>query len=201
MHTFNKLWVPAALLVGFIFLQEFMKKSRKSQLIRTSNGSVESFYEHTSYAEKVYRASVKARDDRMKKMYNGDPNVVIPWDGHNANYLWDLFPPSYNCPYRERIGRFSEGGKVLCNPSQLRNSTVFSFGVRTDVSFEESILNMVSGCRIYAFDPSVNALPNGQSEMSNYDNSSTMHFYKIGLQGDQARSKVTREWTFLSLKS
>ena len=201
MLTSSKLWALAALLLGVVLFAALFKFTRESKPAPISHVNIEHLVNHTAYAEKIYRAAVRDRKDRMNKMYGGDPNSVIPWDGHHANYLWDLFPPSYNCPYRERIGRFSEGGKVLCNPSQLHNSTIFSFGVRTDVSFENSILDMVSGCTIYAFDPSVNALPDGHSRASNAGNTSTMQFYKIGLKGKQPGNEAPGDWSLMSLES
>ena len=84
------------------------------------------------YAVDVYYRDVRRRDAALQARYHGDPARVAPWDGPGMTYLWDFFPPSFNCPYRERLGRFSEGGKVLCNPlalSQLADCRVISVGV------------------------------------------------------------------------
>jgi hypothetical protein len=97
------------------------------------------------YSERIYQREKRKRWRRIEMLYGKrDPDLVIPWDGEHApyTYLWDYFAPSYNCPYRERLGSFSEGGKVVCNWEALRSRvkqhgaqavTVISLGVRDDI--------------------------------------------------------------------
>jgi len=113
MHSIIKVLV-VLLLSGTVALL-LIKTENEPKPLHIYSSTSEQFTNQARYAEKIYRLTMKDRDNRMKELYGGDPNSVIPWDGQKANYLWDLFPPSYNCPYRERIGRFSEGGKVLCS--------------------------------------------------------------------------------------
>lgn len=123
---------------------------------------IEAHEAHARYAAAVYAADVKQRDVALKQRYDNEPDKVIPWDGQRETYLWDFFPPSFNCPWRERLGRFSEGGKVVCNWQALARAgtgcVVLTFGVRGDVSFEQSLARRTQ-CQIYAFDPTVSALP------------------------------------------
>jgi hypothetical protein len=111
--------------------------------------------------KEIYDKIVKQRYQRLQEYYQGDPDHVVPWDGARATYLWDFFPPSWNCPYRDRLGRFSEGGKVVCNVDALQGDTkavVYSYGVRDDISFEMDLAARTN-VSIYAFDPTVESLP------------------------------------------
>ena len=111
--------------------------------------------------KKLYNQTIMQRYQRLQEHYRGDPENVIPWDGAKATYLWDFFPPAWNCPYRERLGRFSEGGKVVCNVDALKiqnNAVVYSYGVRDDISFELDLAARTN-VSIYAFDPTVESLP------------------------------------------
>lgn len=140
----------------------------------------------------------------MKKLYKGDPNRVIPWDGKKESYLWDLFPPSFNCPYHSRVGRFSDGGKVICNPEMLGrlgpDATVVSVGVRGDISFETELASYTRA-RVHAFDPTVDSLPNGKSKLEPCGGAAgSITFHKVGLQGNGAMKKGMEKLTFKPLR-
>ena len=116
----------------------------------------------------LYADAVRQRTDRVRVLYGGDLDAVVPWNGDAAGetYLWDFFPPAFNCPFRERLGRLSDGGKVVCNWQVLAArcaagpdaATVYSVGVRGDVSFEADLANR-TGCAVHAFDHTVGGLP------------------------------------------
>lgn len=116
----------------------------------------------------LYNETLTQRADRLVTLYNNDLDAVIPWNGagHAETYLWDFFPPSFNCPFRHRLGRLSDGGKVVCNWESLRArcetdphaATIYSFGVRGDISFETDLIQR-TGCAIHAFDHTVFGLP------------------------------------------
>ena len=94
----------------------------------------------------LYADAVRQRTDRVRALYGGDLDAVVPWnwDAAGETYLWNFFPPAFNCPFRERLGRLSDGGKVVCNWQVLAArcaagpdaAAVYSVGVRGDVSFE-----------------------------------------------------------------
>jgi len=116
----------------------------------------------------LYNETLAQRADRLAALYSGDLDAVVPWNGagHAETYLWDFFPPSFNCPFRHRLGRLSDGGKVVCNWETLRAqcagdpnaAAIYSFGVRGDISFEVD-LGQRTGCVIHAFDHTVAGLP------------------------------------------
>lgn len=116
----------------------------------------------------IYNETLAQRADRLNALYGGDLDAVIPWNGagHAETYLWDFFPPSFNCPFKHRLGRLSDGGKVVCNWETLRArcvgdpnaAVIYSFGVRGDISFEVD-LSQRTGCAIHAFDHTVFGLP------------------------------------------
>ena len=123
---------------------------------------------YIQHALQLYNETLAQRDDRLNTLYGGNVDAVIPWNGagHAETYLWDFFPPSFNCPFRHRLGRLSDGGKVVCNWETLRAkchtdphaAVIYSVGVRGDVSFEDDLARR-TGCVIHAFDHTVSGLP------------------------------------------
>ena len=93
---------------------------------------------------------------------------VVPWDLQQSTFLWDLFPPVFNCPFRERLGRASDGGKWICNPNHLtalghgpggkEACHVISAGIKRDVSFEVELIERTN-CIVHTFDPTIDSLP------------------------------------------
>jgi hypothetical protein len=100
---------------------------------------------------------------------------------------WDLFPPSYGCPWElQRIGRLGDGGKRVCGISRYskarsRPTIVYSFGVEFDSSFEAEILARTNA-QVFAFDFSTDGFG---PEIRPGD--PRAHFEKLGV-GDEARS-------------
>lgn len=139
----------------------------------------------------IYQKSVIHRQRVVDSVFGGDLSRIRPWEGYfGGYYLWDFFPPAYNCPSHERLGKLSEGGKVLCELDKLvdlgRNCTVMSFGVRGDISFEEELIQRTE-CTVYAFDPSVDSLPDGSLEKRFCPSTAgapcrgVIKFFKLGL--------------------
>jgi len=157
------------------------------------------------YSERIYQREVKRRWKRVKEVYGeANPDLVVPWDGeHSPNtYLWDYFAPSFNCPYRERLGAFSEGGKVVCNWEALQKRVkerghvnVLSFGVRGDISFEVALLARTHAI-IHAFDPSVPALPTGEQTLhpKNGHGPGGIVFHRKGLKGNSLNYGGEQDW-------
>ena len=105
-------------------------------------------YELRSVSE--YLTTVSQRYEMLQRIAQGEPDRVRPWDAPNLLHLWDWFPPTFNCPFRSRLGRIGDGGKVCCNVAELaaRRSAcaVLSFGVRGDISFEIALAREPSMC-------------------------------------------------------
>jgi hypothetical protein len=150
------------------------------------------FDRHQELAIKIYQRDIALRQEAVKQVFGGDVDTIRPWEGHKGGfYLWDFFIPSFNCLFRDRLGKISEGGKVLCNPGSYSKKTdndkkcvVFSFGVRGDVSFEIDLASSTF-CTIYAFDPSVKSLPDGSMAIhpckESNDCGGSVHFEPVGL--------------------
>lgn len=115
---------------------------------------------------RLYRDTIAKRNLKIKTEYNGSLDAVVPWDVSKETYLWDLFPPSFNCPFKHRLGRLSDGGKVVCNWEALRmrcssgtdNAIVYTVGVRDEVSFEVDLIAN-TGCTVHAFDHTISTVP------------------------------------------
>ncbi|MCX8520488.1 MAG: FkbM family methyltransferase [Rhodoferax sp.] len=130
---------------------------------RTIN--INAYIEH---ALALYNETITQRADRLRSLYGNNLDAVIPWNGagHAETYLWDFFPPSFNCPFKYRLGRLSDGGKVVCNWETLRDkcatdphaAAIYSVGVRGDISFETDLVQR-TGCAVHAFDHTEVALP------------------------------------------
>ena len=160
----------------------------------------------------------RVANDRYKWLregYGGDLASVIPFDGVKESYLWDFFPPAFNCPFRERIGRFSEGGKVVCNWQALaakckqsgvsgESAIVYSFGVRGDVSFELELIEL-TGCDIWAFDPTVPGVPikNNRLHFSReglgHNDNDTLDGYPLRTLSTLMKMRGITQLTFLRL--
>lgn len=137
-----------------------------------------------------YRTGVLApRMARLHQIAQGDPDRLLPWDARNGMFLWDFFPPLYNCQLRERLGRFGDGGKVVCNLYEMERlgsaCIVLSFGIRDDITFELALANRTR-CSIHAFDPTIPRLPMPQRVPR--DVSRRIFFHRIGIRGNSTVS-------------
>ena len=95
--------------------------------------------------------------DRQGKYRLGSASHYI--EGVDLHWLWDLFQPAWSCPERTRLGRISDGGKVLCSVRRLQampRCTVAGFGIGTptELSFEAELLQRTN-CSIVLADPTV----------------------------------------------
>lgn len=123
----------------------------------------------------LYNETLAQRAYRLTTLYGGELDAVVPWNGagHAETYLWDFFPPAFNCPFKHRLGRLSDGGKVVCNWETLRArcagdpnaAIIYSFGVRGDISFEVDLAGR-TGCIVHAFDHTVYGLPQKTSNIA-----------------------------------
>ena len=121
---------------------------------------------YPAYSASVYHETIKARaawhHGRGGRTSGGMVSRLTPWDGRTGTYLWDWFPPAFNCPFRERLGRWADGGKIICNWQALdhQDCVVFSFGVGGELTFEEDLAARTR-CKIRVYDPTVTGIPSG----------------------------------------
>jgi len=76
----------------------------------------------------------------------------------NAKNIWDYFEPVVDCPVRERVGGFSDGGKWVCKNQHLDNCRLYSFGSAGQTGFEKEMIEQ-HGCEAYTFDPNPRSNP------------------------------------------
>lgn len=93
----------------------------------------------------------------------------------------------------------ASGGWPPVTNRKLSECLVYSFGVNNEWTFDEAMQNF--GCRVYAFDPSM--------DVANHNHTPKIHFYNLGLShrdhirfdDDRDPSKKTSNWTMKSLDS
>jgi hypothetical protein len=100
---------------------------------------------------------------RLREIGVKEPSEAQPWSFRHEIYLWEWYIPYWPCLDLERVGRSGDGGKWICGMGRLEalppgECTVYSYGVRTEVSFEVELARRTR-CHIRAFDPSVSKLP------------------------------------------
>ncbi|KAK4010375.1 hypothetical protein OUZ56_019521 [Daphnia magna] len=87
-----------------------------------------------------------------------------------------------------------DGHKAVCLDQPIspvfNNCLVYSFGINNQWSFDEAMSQF--GCQVYSFDPSMN--------VGNHDRSQRIHFYKIGLDGEN-RMHPTTGWKMKTASS
>ena len=149
------------------------------------------------YSLQVFQREKAAQVDQLKRLYHGNWDRVVPWQAKSGaeSYLWEFFPPAYNCPWRERIGRFGEGGKVVCNWQALArtpergNCHVLTVGVRTDANFEKELHNK-TGCALFSIDPSTASLPRRMWCGRTGEYCPGLRFKSVGLSGPAAERRM-----------
>ncbi|KAI8772243.1 uncharacterized protein LOC106067101 [Biomphalaria glabrata] len=83
------------------------------------------------------------------------------------------------CQRKFRMGNIGDGGWEICDDPDVRPREpciIYSFGISNDFSFDDDAAKMY-GCHVYSFDPSMT------KEKDQFDRSSNVHFYKIGIDG------------------
>ncbi|KAL1508619.1 hypothetical protein AB1Y20_004716 [Prymnesium parvum] len=144
-----------------------------------------SYAEYEELSLRLYRrGAIEPRYARLHEVAAGDPDALVPWDKAHGTFLWDFFPPLFNCLRRERLGRLGDGGKVVCNVHELvrlgTSCAVLSFGVRDDASFELELASRTL-CTIHMFDPSIERLPLPKEVPPAVH--ARLHFHRVGLRG------------------
>lgn len=100
----------------------------------TVSGSLEA-------SHRAWKVSVKKRKALLKHL--DEQATKPPAFGAEWGAIWDLFHPSFNCPYPiERLGKIGEGGKNVCGVEQLnkvQDCVIYAFGIKDDSSFESGM--------------------------------------------------------------
>ncbi|XP_055868241.1 probable methyltransferase-like protein 24 [Biomphalaria glabrata] len=97
------------------------------------------------------------------------------------------------CQRKIRMGRIDDGGWEVCDDPDVRPREpciIYSFGINDDFSFDDDSARLY-GCHIYSFDPSM-----VQSAIE-YNRSSKVHFYRIGLGGTTLINN--KQWPLFTL--
>lgn len=84
----------------------------------------------------------------------------------------------YQCPFpKKRIGRWTDGGYAIADIPGIKYDVLFAGGVCDDISFEEDFIRyQQNGIKVYAFDGTVDNLPN--TELKDH-----FHFVKKNIGG------------------
>lgn len=115
-------------------------------------------------SEKIYQSTIKSRQDWLaEKISNkaGPSNDTWLSDAQGSISVWNLFPPTFNCPHgEERIGGFGQRGKWICGLELYSDSqapeecAIFIFGgddLSEDGTLEEDLINRTN-CQIFKFE-------------------------------------------------
>lgn len=88
-----------------------------------------------------------------------------------------------------------DGHKAVCLDQfispEFDNCLVYSFGINNQWSFDEAMAQY--GCQVYAFDPSMSA--------DDYDRSRYIHFYRLGLAGNNDLNPSSSGWNISTASS
>ena len=138
----------ASLCRSNIFLQLFSD----TELLNASNAVREWRHGVLSMVELAYN-SVPLGDKR---------NIVAEPSGRD-HQKFNYLQPMLHCPLPQRVGADGDGGKLLCNPSLLRDlnsdCVVYSLGSRNDFSFEQAIFDLAPQCEMHTFDCTLEDAP------------------------------------------
>lgn len=147
------------------------------------------------------KKSAAAYLQHVKEFRTGQPT------DKNLHAYWNKYRPAFVCPWLDRVGRVSEGGKFVCNwqsllgPRPLLGSSgasdspaadapcvIYSFGISGESSFEEDLMGRLkgSGCKLWGHDPSVNDFPVFTGGLRDVDPSVT--FSKTALVAESVRN-------------
>ncbi|ODM98557.1 Methyltransferase-like protein 24 [Orchesella cincta] len=116
-----------------------------------------------------------------------------PWGDTGFTILWNLFAPTFDCPYmKKRIGSIGDGGKWVCGFELLEETkqtgapcVVYSFGVNRESSFEAEILEKTN-CHVFAYDMTVRKMGQQISETNR-----KLSFKPVGLGVNNTRNLRT----------
>ena len=114
--------------------------------------------------EQIYQRSQPFQNKALQEigLKAFDTDLALRGDTKSdvLKWVWDFFPPSFNCPLKERFGRqarIGDGGKWVCGVETLMQRpgcVVYSFGSNGETEFEEAVL-ATTHCEVHVFDPTL----------------------------------------------
>ena len=152
--------------------------------------------EQEALIDRIYQRSQPFENAALKKLgpraFDADLALRNPQHPDDVlKRIWDFFPPSFNCPLKERFGRqarMGDGGKWVCGVETLLQRpgcVVYSFGSNGETEFEEAVL-ATTECEVHVFDPTL-----GPEALSKLKALPSITFHPIGLGPRDQRVKMT----------
>ena len=152
--------------------------------------------EQETLIDRIYQRSQPFENDALKelgpKSFDADLGLRNPKNpGDVTKWIWDFFPPSFNCPLKERLGRqaqMGDGGKWVCGVETLLHRpgcVVYSFGSNGETEFEEAVL-ATTNCQVHVFDPTL-----GPEALSKLKALPSIQFHPIGLGPKDQKVQMT----------
>ncbi|MGB2868813.1 MAG: FkbM family methyltransferase [Bacteroidota bacterium] len=105
------------------------------------------------------------------------------FSGYYKKFI-DLLEPNILGVEKIGLGKQGDGTYVIPRHFIKKDCTLLSFGIADDISFEEDFSKTFKSSKIFAFDPTVDAIPK---------TSRTISFHKIGLA-----AKRNKKWNLYS---
>lgn len=146
--------------------------------------------------ERIYQRSQPFEGNALRHLESGAFTDDIALREGKVSYeatkwIWDFFPPNYNCPLKERFGRqarIGDGGKWVCGVETLlqrQGCKVYSFGSNGDTDFEEAVL-ATTNCEVHVFDPTL-----GQEALKKLSKQPKIQFHPVGLGPKNEQVEMT----------
>lgn len=113
-------------------------------------------------------------------------------DRDDGLMIWELYRPVWSCPLQQRFGPQGDAGKIICNPSWLRElgdkCIIYSFGIADAAIFEAALMDYAPNCRLRAFDPTTSLKEVSTSKQLEVLTRPNAEFRQVGLG---ARNEVS----------
>ncbi|KAK7448799.1 hypothetical protein VKT23_013529 [Stygiomarasmius scandens] len=142
---------------------------------RPHHGHKSFLADRISFSERLYQESVKERNEAIEELSRTESTSTVV-------KLWDLFAASFACPHRLQLfGKYGDNPKWVCGFEHVQNKkcVVYSIGLTSKSSFEETVVSRASECEVFAYDLTVQSF--GEAITSSEDLSSRAHLYQMSV--------------------
>lgn len=94
----------------------------------------------------------KKRFERSRNQRGMQHMLASPFGSEFFQSNWE---PTFSCELMQRLGKWGDGGKWVCNPDRMPlHPVVYSVGSNGDFSFEQAVLEHFGGSvELHTFDP------------------------------------------------
>ena len=183
-NIFNSLvYLTLILVLGTISVRQFKANSDDAGMIfpEVPAGSCVNrqdicFSSALEPSSEFYRSRIEIAGHRLARQKRLREAIEAGRQFPSNAFVFDVFVPVISCAASERVGRFGDGGKWVCDPQKLPSPcTVFSVGGSTDLSFEVDMHDRY-GCETHTFDPSPGLMERMLPQLK-----PGMHYHAIGL--------------------